>query len=339
MFGYEHSMRQGDGTRPGAWTRKRPGQKSGAGAVKVPLRNIIMKRGPSELQDEDEGQAYYDDDQDGEPRVYQREPPPPPAYNQQEKAYYSKRQIADQQRKSSRPAQNRNAPLEGAPLNQRNNVPYYNHQKMGVLHDDQRRSVYQEEQGRGMHPEENLRRSRSHASNRNPPMQPPQGLPQRSRDPGSSRHHYLDEPPKSARNYPIERSLHDSRRLAPSQERSFHHAPLLTVADAFLQQGGGQAPIQGRARRSAGAFYQQEGDDRQGPHPHGGQGSYRGPGYPGSRGNGGEKQYTVHNDFAEAPGGGRDPGCHTGSAKAGSGKEKQRAKLLMGKKTMTLADF
>ncbi|KAL8780919.1 MAG: hypothetical protein Q9213_006259 [Squamulea squamosa] len=345
IFGYEHGMRKGDGTRPGAWTRKGPGHKSGAGAVKAPSRNVTVKRDLPDLRDDDEGQAYYDIGPKEAPPVNQPGQLPPPAYNQQVKAYYSKRQIADQQqevRQYSRPAQHRVAPLEGALLNRRISAPHQHEQRRGVYPDDQGMRIHQEQQGRGMHLEADLRRSRSHASNRNPGMQQPQGPPQRSPDPGPSHHHYPDEYPRSARsghNYPVERSQHGSQRFAPVQGRSFHHAPRLTVADAFLQQGGGQSPIQGRDRRSASAFYGQEDDDRQGPPPAGAQGSNRGNGYPGSRGNGGERQYTVHNDFAEAPRGSREPGYRTGPAKAGSGKEKQRAKLLMGNKTVTLADF
>ena len=323
VFGYEHGMREG------AWTRKGPGHKSGSSAVPAPSHKRSVKGGLRTSQADVENQAYYSDDEDAATLVSRRSQLPP-AYNQQEQACYSKRQVARQQQGAyynnhpshnqleeldyyDQPVQNRNSAHKSAYPNRRNTAPYP---------DDLEEGMYPEQSNAQV----NLRRSGSHASNHGPPLQLLERSHHSSRRSESSRSHHADAAPESAhtvhysnheprasrshshrsQNHPVHRSEHGSQRLAPIYEGSSNHAPRLTLAEV-LSHKRGEAPVGRREHRSRDVAIVQGG-----------------------------RQYTVHNDFAEEPQGSRGLVLHTGSAK---GKPKQKAKLFMGKKEVTLAAF
>ncbi|KAL8903309.1 MAG: hypothetical protein Q9171_007445 [Xanthocarpia ochracea] len=319
VFGYEHGMREG------AWTRKGPGHKSGSSAVPAPSHKRSVKGGSPVSQADVENQAYYSDDGHADTLVARRSQPPP-AYLKQEQAHYSKRQVANQQQGAyysnhpshnqvqemnhyNQPVQNRNSARGGAYPNRRNSAPYPDDREEGMYPDQSNAQA-------------NLRRSGSHASKRGPPLQLLEGSHHSSRRSESSRSHHTDaaqysnHEPKPSRsnshrsqNHPVHRAEHGSQRLAPIHEGPSNHAPRLIHAD-ILSHKRGEAPIRSREHRSGDVAVAQ-----------------------------GYRQYTVHDDFAEEPQGSLGVVHHTGSAKPGSGKRKQKAKLFMGKKEVTLANF
>ncbi|KAL8921636.1 MAG: hypothetical protein Q9172_003884 [Xanthocarpia lactea] len=326
MFGYEHGMREG------AWTRKGPHHKSGSSAVPPPSYKQSVKGRYPASQADVENQAYYSDDEDAATLVSRRSEPPP-AYTQQEQPYYSKRKVASQQQEAyysnhpshnqlqemncyNQPVQNRNSAHGGAYSKRQNSPPYPDDREEGMYPDQPNAQA-------------NLRRSGSHASNRGPPLQLLERSHHSSSHYESSRSHHADADPRldhpayysdreprpsrsnhhRSQNHPVHRSEHGSKRLAPIHEGSSHPAPRLTHAEIPSHKRR-EAPIRSREHRTGGVAAAQGG-----------------------------RQYTVHDDFVQEPQGSRGLGHHTGSAKAGSGKKKQRAKLFMGKKEVTLANF
>ena len=119
----------------------------------------------------------------------------------------------------------------------------------------------------------------------------------------------------------------------PSRRQTVHHQPgdaasLPRGLTAPTQAMGGMGPPQGLFQNHS-VHYSNHSSQNLIQRSERGSRHLDGPIHP-SRADDGMRQYTVHNDFAKAP-------DHTGSARAGS--TKQKAMLYGAKKEVTLADF
>ncbi|KAI4255454.1 MAG: hypothetical protein L6R42_006728 [Xanthoria sp. 1 TBL-2021] len=314
ILGYEHGMQKGNGKSKDGWTRKRPGQKSGSDDYQAPLRKGSVRASqrdqppPGYFPQEDvrffdhPGQLQHQQDPrfDDHPAQFQQQDPRfsnHPSRLQQQDSRLIDRAVQLQQqdpRFDDHPAQfqQQDARFSNHPSRLQQQNPYFIDQAAPIL------------------------KSSAHPSRRQTVHYQPDDR-ERSMHP--------DDPVREA---DLRRSANHASKFGapiqamgppqdPHQGRSVHHPNRRSEQPIQRSERGSQrlAPIyEGRERHSRDVF---AGSHRDGAcHP--------------SRADQGGRQYTVHDDFAKAPG-------HTGSARTGGAK--QKAMLYGAKKEVTLADF
>ncbi|KAL8727094.1 MAG: hypothetical protein Q9166_006281 [cf. Caloplaca sp. 2 TL-2023] len=340
---YEYGWRKGYGM-----TRKHKDHKSGATAGQAPSRSGSHKAVSSHHPYSD-SESFSDDDAGLSPAMFQQDPPPP-AYYQQQDAYYNNR---------PGPSQQAEVYYDNHPLSNRGSGPMgaYPGHPAGEYYGYENVQVQDFAQGT----------CRSGASRGHQP----DARPGSARSGNHSGHQYESAHShkcSSGSNSPsVKRSAYGSKRgagLAPIHEgRPSHY--LANGASAQQHYYDGKYPMQGRNRRTSAMMDEDPyGNQAPGHYPSRSrrtsaimeepQGSYVAShstrqskrssaiiAPQGSRAG----QYSIHNDFVsakevrEAPRNKRDSGYFSGQPQHVSAKEKRHAKLIMGDRNVTLADF